>query len=614
MPKNIKKEVKKNKDISYTAKDFNSLRADLTTYARQHYGNKLIDFTENSVAGMFLDLAAYVGDNLSFYLDHQFNELSLETAVETRNLEALIRSAGVDISGASPAFVFAKLSFVIPATTFRGSRIVDKTFLPNVLSETKFTSQSGVNFFSLESVDFGELDVNGELVADVRVNRVKNGTILDFIVEREIPCSSAATETERFTLGSNPVPFRTLTLANTNIHEIQFVKDADGDEYYEVDSLSQDTVYKRMENNRQDRELVPSRLQIIPAPRRFVKSYSTATGKMSIRFGSGDEEIDDEDIIPDPSQHAVTLYGDRKTFTRVAIDPNSFLNNNTLGISPRATTISVKYTYGGGISHNISIGELVIITTLRTSFNSAVSPSSISEIRRSAIVVNDFPAYGGENEPSLEELRNIALLAKTQQKRVVTREDLLARVYNMPTNFGRVFRASVRDNPNNPFATQLHVISRNRAGMLVLSPDTLKENLSLYLSKFRLISDAVDVLDAKIINLGIKYTISVEPGTNKTSVLQSINNALKVYFKVEKFHIDQPINTGDVNNIILNTAGVISVISLKFLNKFDIEDGRIYSGERFSIARNLDKGLIFPDRGAIFEIRHPNDDIQGSVI
>lgn len=614
MPKNIKKEIKKNKDISYTAKDFNSLRSELISYAKQHYGNKLIDFSENSVAGLFMDIAAYVGDNLSFYLDHQFNELSLETAIETKNLESLIRAAGVDIRGASPAFVFAKLSFVIPATTFRGVRVVDKTFLPKVIEESKFTSQSGINFFSLETVDFGELDVNGDLVADVRTNRVSNGTIQDFIVEREIPCSSGLFTTEQFTIGNTVVPFRTLTLSNTNVHEIIYVKDSDGDEYYEVDSLTQDTVYKRMENTRSDRELVPSRLQIIPAPKRFIKSASTATGKTSIRFGSGDEEVNDEDIIPDPSQHAVTLYGDRKTFTRVSIDPNSFLSTNTLGISPRNTVLTVKYSHGGGISHNISIGELVIVNTLKTSFNSSVAPSNISAIRQTAKIINDFPAYGGENEPSLDELRNIALLAKTQQKRVVTREDLLARIYNMPTNFGRVFRASVRDNPNNPFATQLHVISRNKAGSLVLSPDTLKENISLYLSKFRLISDAVDVIDAKIINVGLKYTISAEPSANKTTVIQNINASLKNYFKIENFHIDQPINTGDVNNIILNTAGVVSILSLKFVNKFGTEDNNIYSNEWFSIARNIDKGLIFPDRGGIFEIRHPNDDIEGSIV
>lgn len=614
MPKNIKKEVVKHKDISYTAKDFNSLRSELLVYARQHYGNKIIDMSENSVAGLFLDMAAYVGDTLSFYLDHQFNELSLETAIETKNIEALIRNAGVETRGASPAFVMAKLSFIIPAKTFRGKKIVNEDFLPTVLGESKFTSQGGINFFTLESIDFAEKNTNNELVADIKVNSILNGVIQDFIVERTIPCTSGNTTTETFSIGSSHVPFRTIKLANTNIHEIISIRDSDNDEYYEVDTLSQDTVFKRLENTRQDKELVPSRLKIIPAPKRFIKVLSTATGKTTLRFGSGDEEAFDEDIIPDPSEHAVTLYGDRKTFKKISIDPKSFLDTSTLGISPRNTILSVKYSYGGGIRHNISIGELVIINTLITSFPTSTTPSTITSIRSSGLVTNELPAYGGENEPSIEDMRNIALLSKTSQKRVVTREDLLARVYNMPTNFGRVFRASVRDNPNNPFATQLHVIARNKVGMLVFAPDTLKENLSLFLSKFRLVSDAVDILDAKIINIGIKYSVTLEPGVAKQSTIQKINSNLKSYFKIENFHIDQPIITGDINNIILNTQGVVSVISIKLINKTGIIKNNVYSNESFSIVRNLDRGMIFPDRGSIFEIRHPSDDIEGSIV
>lgn len=614
MPKNIKKDIKKHKDVAYTSKDFNSLRSDLLVYARQHYGNKIVDLSESSVGGLFLDMAAYVGDTLSFYLDHQFNELSLETAIETKNIETLIRNSGVQIRSASPAFVFAKLSFVIPATTFRGNKIVDDTLLPKILAESKFTSQGGINFFSLEDIDFAEKDIDGVLKCNPKPNTIVNGSVQDFVVEREIACNSANVTTEIFNIDNRLIPFRTLSLTNTGVHEIMFVRDSDNDDYYEVDTLSQDTVYKRLDNSRRDKELVPSRLQIIPAPKRFIKNASSTTGKTTLRFGSGDEEALDEDIIPDPSEHAMTLYGDRKTFSKISIDPNSFLNTSTLGISPKNTVLTIKYSYGGGIDHNITIGELVIINTLRTSFSSNAQPATITTIRRSGKITNEFPAYGGENEPTIEQMRNIALLSKTSQKRVVTREDLLARVYNMPTNFGRVFRASVRDNPNNPFATQLHVISRNKSKLLVLSPDTLKENLSLYLSKFRLVSDAVDIVDAKIINVGIKYSVTVESGLSKTSVIQTINSSIKKYFNVENFHIDQPIITGEVNNIILNTRGVVSIISLKYINKAGAISGNIYSNESFSIARNLDRGMIFPDTGAIFELRYPNVDIEGSAV
>lgn len=614
MAKNIKKKVIKEKNVSYLAKDFDSFRAELTAYAKQHYGSKIIDFSESSVSGMFLDVAAYVGDALSFYLDHQFNELSLETAVETKNIETLVRQAGVKIQGASPAFVLAKLSLVVPAKTIKGKRTVNEDFLPKVLEGTVLTSHSGIDFYLLETIDFAEKDNTGELIGNVIVNNVNGTSIQDFIIEREVPLSSAKFIVETFNISNNIVPFRTITLNNTNVHEVIFVKDSAGDEYHEVDSLTQDTVYKRIENSRNDKELVPSRLQIIPASKRYVSISSSLNAKTTLQFGSGDEDTFDEDVIPDPSEHAVTLYGDRKTFSRIAIDPNSFLSTNTLGVSPRNTTLTVKYSYGGGVNHNISAGELVIVKTLKTFFNSSTPSSVVAGIRRSASIVNEFPAAGGENEPTIEELRVVGLLSKTNQKRVVTREDLLARIYNMPTNFGRVFRASVRDNPNNPFATQLHVISRNKLGLLVISPDSLKENLSIFLSKFRLISDAIDIVDAQIINLGIKYSVTLDAGINKTSAMQKINSTLKSYFKIENFQIDQPIILGEIENLILNSFGVMSLISLKIINKSNVESNRIYSKQVFSTTRNLDRGMIFPPRGGIFEIRYPGDDIEGSVI
>ena len=372
--------------------------------------------------------------------------------------------------------------------------------------------------------------------------------------------------------------------------------DSSEDNYHEVESLTQDTVYERMENTRQDIELVQQRIRVIPAPKRFVKFRSRTTGVTTLRFGSGNETKFDEDIIPDPSDHAIKLYGDRKTFSKISIDPNALLETNTLGISPSSTVLTITYRYGGGLDNNVPSGQIQAVNKLITKFNSSVPSSQISEIRSTLSVTNLLPAAGGENEPSLDELRTTAIFAKTSQGRVVTREDLIARVYSMPSNFGRVFRVSVRDNPSNPLSAQLHIISRDSLGKLILSPDVLKENLSLYLSQYRLISDAVDVLDAQVINIALKYAVS-----------------LKSYFKIENFQIDQPIMTGDVENIMLNTRGVLAIGSIRFLNRVGTFENRQYSFESYSPARNLDRGMLFPPRGGIFEFRHLNDDIIGRV-
>lgn len=614
MARNIKKEVKKHKDVSYLQKDFQSFRSQLESFSRQHYGDKIVDFTEGSLAGMLIDIAAYVGDSMSFYMDHQFNELSIETAVEETNIEAHIRQSGIEISGPSPSIVELLVRIKVPAILSDANFVPDPIFIPKIINESLFVSQGGVEFTLLDTIDFSKKDELGNYAADVEIYSTdSNNKVTEMTMTTTGRCTSAKTFIEKLSIPDAYKPFRTMNLEKTNVTEIISIIDSSEDNYYEVESLTQDTVYERMENNRQDPELVQQRIRVIPAPKRFVKFRSRTTGTTTIRFGSGNEEKYDEDIIPDPSDHAMRLYGDRKTFSKISIDPNNLLDTNTLGISPRNTTLTVTYRHGGGLDNNVPSGEIQTVRTLITKFNSSVPSSQISNIRSTISVTNRMPASGGENEPTLDELRTTAIFAKTSQSRVVTREDLIARVYSMPSNFGRVFRVSVRDNPSNPLSAQLHIISRDSTGRLILSPDVLKENLATYLSQYRLISDAIDVLDVKVINLALKYSVNIDMNSNPEIVVQSINASLKSYFKIENMQIDQPILIGDIENIMLNTRGVLSVGSIRFLNRTSIFENRQYSIETYSPKRNLDRGMLFPPRGGIFEFRHLNDDIIGRI-
>ena len=613
MPKNIKKEISKHKDISYTNRDFASIRNELKRYTSTHFNQNIVDISDASLAGLLIDLAAYVGDVMSYYIDHQFSESSLETAVEQENLERLIRAAGTPISGPGPAIVEVNFRIRVPATIIAGEYVPNRTYLPKIKKETIVSSNTGVDFTLMDNINFADVDEDNNLVATYRVGQLTGNVPLNFICEMKGVCTSAKTKQERFPIGDELVPFRTLTLTNTNVTEIINVHDSDGDHYYEVESLTQDTVFKRFANSRSDVEYAPQRLHIQHAPKRFVATRSGVTGKTKLRFGSGDDMAFDEDIIPDPSEHAVTLYGDRQSTSKISIDPNSFLETQTLGISPRNTTITVNYRHGGALKHNVAAGAINSVKTLVTVFPTATPTSVATSIRSSLTVVNDNPAAGGEDAPTLEDLRTIALFSKNSQNRVVTREDLLARVYAMPTNFGRVFRASVRDNPNNPQAAQLHILSRDSNGKLMLSPDTLKESLAFYLSKFRLISDAVDVLDASIVNIGINYTVTVDAAMNSETTLNVINATLGEYFKIKKWQIDQPIIMGEIENLILNAMGVVSILELSFVGKHGVQNGLVYSDMAFDTRRYMDRGYIFPPRGGMFEIKFPNDDIVGKV-
>jgi phage-related baseplate assembly protein len=183
----------------------------------------------------------------------------------------------------------------------------------------------------------------------------------------------------------------------------------------------------------------------------------------------------------------------------------------------------------------------------------------------------------------------------------------------MPSNFGRVYRAGFRPNPVNPLSTLMYVVSRNSSGQLVLSSDTLKINLSKYLNEFRLISDAIDIVDAAIVNIRVKYTVTLNSSAVKNTTLQKINQTLKDYFNIKNFQIDQGILTSDIMNILLNTDGVTTVSNLTFESVNGVVNGTAYSDVVFNVTQNTLNGVIVPPPGGIFEVRYPDFDIIGNV-
>lgn len=611
MAKNINKDVKKHKERSYTNKDFNSLRNELRRYALTHFSDNVIDFSDASMGGLILDLASYVGDVMTFYMDHQFNENSIENAVERRNIERLIRESGLDIPGPAPSYATVNLSIVVPSQLVNGEYVPQTTALPVVRQNSVFNTSGGKEFTLLEDVDFALLDDDAKLIANVEMGLLRGGNPVNFIVTARGTVSSSKIISETFQISDELIPFRTITLSRENVTEIISVTDTLGDNYYEVDTLSQDTVFKKYENNSYDSADVPFRMEMLHAPKRFVQTRSSNTGLTTLRFGSGNEESFDEDVIPDPSEHAIRLFGDRTAITTVAIDPNSFLTTQTLGISPKNTTLTVTYRHGGGLSDNVSAGEISSVKTLLTTFNSSLAPSIEASVRASTDVINLQRASGGENEPTLEELRNTAIFNRNAQNRIVTREDLITRVYSMPSNFGRVFRTAVADNPRNPRGAQLHIISRSKSNNLITSTDTLKQNLAKYLNNFRLVSDAIDILDAIIVNLGVSYGVTIEKGYRPPTVIASVNSKLKQYFNIKNAQINKPIIVGEIENLILNVPGVISIINLNIVNKAGIQNNKVYSTYQYDVKQNIDRGMLFPPTGGIFEVKFPNEDIEG---
>ena len=610
-----KEQLQEIRQRRYLSRDFDSFRATLLDYARQYYPNQIQDFSESSVGGLFLDMAAYVGDNMSFYMDHLYNELNYDTAVEPASIQRALVNSGIPVNGAAPATTVVTVFIEVPVEQLDddGPNI---NLLPIIKSDTVFISVSSIPYNLLEDIEFRVQDSGGNYVLNPLVQKkIGNtniaGRVTSYILSLGGLCVSGVAAIDTFTIGEF-TSFRNLTLSRANVTEIISVFDADGNSYYEVGALTHDVVYKNVLNTAGDNNIVKDTLKIIPAPYRFTKSTSISNRKTSLTFGGGSASTLEDDIIPDPSEFAIAIPYSR-TMSRVAVNPEKLLTTNTLGIAASNTTLSVIYRYGGGLHHNAGINTITGILNLTIQFPANPSINLSNAVRNTLEVSNLKQASGGEDALTVNELVALIPSVKNAQERIVTKEDLLARIYTMPSNFGRVFRAAIVPNNNNPLATQLFIISRDSNSKLIMSPDSLKLNLKKYLNAYRMVSDAIDILDAKVVNLQLKFSVVLDPSLNRNSLLAVILSSLQAKFDITKFNINQPIVISETVNAIYAVQGVIAVENVQFVNVSGIVDNRQYSIETHDIKNYTKRQMIFPPLGGMFEIRYPEVDIIAKV-
>lgn len=582
------------------AKDFDTFRVLLLDYARAYFPDRISDFSESSVGGLFLDFAAYVGDVLSFYLDHQFNELSADSAVEIQNIQNIFKTNGVKITGASPSSVDVNVFIKVPAKSVNSKIIPDPDALPIIRAGTTFTSKDDVDFILQSDIDFSSNFTQqiGNLNSDNTPNT--------FVLSKSGRCISGRYVEEKLQVGSFS-QFRTFTLTNTDITSINFVIDSNGNNYYEVNSLTEDTVFQNVNNISNPDELVSDSIKIIPAPYRYIVNTNLSNKKTTLTFGGGSANSFEDDVIPDPGDFAIKFYKSQ-TFPRNMINPNSFLNTKSLGIIDENVELTIGYTFGGGLSHNVSAKNINSVKILNIFFPKSPSQRIISFVRTSIEVINNQAASGGEDAPSIALLRNLLPQIKNSQNRVVTKSDLLARLYSMPSNFGKIFRAAINQNIN---YTDVYIISRNSNNQLIKSPKELKNNLVKYLDSYRIISDAIKFSDAEIINIQLKFEITTEQQFNSQRVLQDVISVLRTKFDIKNQNIGQTINISEIFNLIFSVRGVLSVDKIKIENIFGIVDNRNYSDTFFEIEENKFGEIIIPPSNGIFELKFPDFDIIG---
>jgi hypothetical protein len=613
------------RDITYLNKDFSSLRDSLITYSKTYFPNTYNDFSQTSPGMMFMEMAAYVGDVMSFYLDNQVQETYLQYARQTNNLYDLAYMLGYKPKVTSVATTTLDFYQILPSIIAGSTTVPDFNYTLEIPSNTVINSStnSNVKFLIQDKVDFSYSSSSDP--TEITVYQTSGGNPTYYLLKKSRPSISSVIKTTTSTF-TTPIPFNFIDINDSNIVGILDVFDSTNNQWYEVDNLAQDAIYDSINNtNPNDPNYyssvdTPNLLKIKQVQNRFATRFMNS-GSLRILFGSGNPNDTTEEIVPNPNNVGLGLPFEKSKLT-TAYSPTNFIFTNTFGISPANTTLTLRYLTGGGIGSNVPSGDLNSFNSLSATFkNSTISNSSLAnQIFNSLEVNNPEAATGGSTGDSVEEIRQNSLSNFQTQLRAVTTDDYNVRALSLPSQYGnlaKIYTAKEKasDLSLGELASSLnmYVLSYNNDGTLRVASSALKQNLITYLSQFRMINDSLKIKDAFIINIEVDFDIIVLPNYNNDEVLLKCIQFIQQYFKIDNWQVNQPIILKDLYVGLDNIDGVQTVKNISINNKNDITLG--YSQYAYDIPSATLNNVVYPSIDPmIFEIKYTNSDIKGRVV
>jgi len=594
----------KNIPIKYTNRDFNSIKEDLIQYAKRYYPDTYNDFSEASFGELIFDLVSYTGDSLSYYLDYQANEAFMDTAVEFANLRKHAKSLGYSYAGVPSSFGVGSFFILIPSNA--DGNAPDMDYAPTLKKGTSLKSNNGVSFLLLEDVDFSNSEND---IVEAKYDET-NGGVTFYAIRAFGQVSSGKLQSVEIDLSSNTFEkLRRVRIGDSTITEIVSVEDSEGNRYYEVDFLSQEVVMLETTNPNAKSDGVRSIMKPFVTARRFVLEQDNTGTYLQFGFGS---EQDDDTGLTDPSDVVLRLHA-RSHITDKSIDPNKLLGTDKLGVSPYATVLKVVIRKND--ASNVNVGsrglDTVVEPILKFENLSGLSSTVVSQVRGSIEVTNDKPITGQSLELAAEEIKINAKNNYAAQNRAITKEDYEAIAYNMPNKFGSLKRVNVI---NDPSATNrklaMYVASQNTDGHLVESNDRIKSNLKTWLTRYKNINDHIDIFDAKVVNIGINFEVSIDNRYNKEEIVNlAIKNLTNKY--KNKFYIGEPIYITDVQNELAKTKGIVDISKVEIVNK---KNGS-YSTIPLDLMKILSRDNTYykTPKNVVLEIKFPELDIRGKA-
>lgn len=608
-----------NRQKKYTKRDYEDLKDELMNLSKQYFPNFFNDFSEYTMEAMLMEMVAYVGDNLNFYIDDRYKQQFLQHADDLESMYRISKSKGYKPLTVSIAYGTVELSQNVPSTIVDNEYVPDEDFMGLIRKNSVFSDVSKNNYYTVLE------DTNMRNYESIEVLEESGSNPSLYRITKDIRVRSGELKEKRLVV-EDVEQYKTLSL-DSDVAFVESVIDSDGNTWHEVDFLAQDTIFDEVNLNNitnddfNTREtpylLIPRRVN-----RRFVVDH-TFDGKCKLKFGSGIDNIQNdlqslstEDLLTTNSLSQLQLASNYSI--------ENFLKNDSFGVVPYDTTLNVRYIKGSGEEENTNPNTVTNIVDLITDFPTQVDDTIIE----SFIVNNEDPIIGASFLNSLEKIRNESYEAFYSQKRCVTEKDFILRTKLIPTKYGSFSKVFVEkdyvSNTSSESENQrkkdfksinIHVLSKNTDSHLIRSNTYAKQNLKNYLKAFKMVSDSINILDAFIINIGIKFNFTPQFNNNSDLVLLKISERVEDFFNIDNWELNQPIDIEQLKMEMMKAEGVSSISDINIINKYDQSLG--YSPIKYDCTvggSNYDRsrGILLPPADVgIFELKYPEKDIEG---
>jgi hypothetical protein len=595
-------------EINYLARDFESIKDSLVQYAKRFYPNEYNDFSEASFGSFLLDAVAYIGDVTSFQLDYQANENMLDSAINRENIIRLARQLGYKEPLSPNVTGYVSIYVNVPASATNTGPVT--AYLPILKQGTTFSSTEGAVFVLTEDIDFSESDTEF-VVSEVNAT---TGVPSKYAAKKNAPVASGIITSTNVEVAdrSGDDTFYKLDLEEENIIEIISVVDLEGNLYYQVDALSQDIVYKSFINSNSTASNTLKIIKPLVAARRFLVNYADNT--VSMVFGNGKEDSSSVlDSVNDPTKVVLQKYG-KDYVSSAVLDPTVLNSNDKFGIGPSNTRLTITYRYNTADFLSVGKGGLTQVDNPVFSFPvDATDQTLVDQVVSSFEVENEKRIAGSRLTLTDDEIKQAVASTYAAQNRIVTLQDYQAFSYRMPPQFGTIKRAIAKRDDSSPRRSiNLYVLSEDSIGALVIASQSIKDNLKMWLSRYKTVSDSIDILNGRLVNFGVRFSFITNPNYNLLDARRAAEERMRDYFERRKYNFGESINVSELTKQINDIEQADDVLSVEFYSV----TGGSYSDVEYNFIKNTttDGRFITIPENYVFEIKLFSSNITGEAL